>query len=199
MTAIPTIEIRPAGDALLVKAVSQSVWGQPSTWIALGALVISCASFLLTAYDKWNAHRKDQRSREQSIHDEFWLRKVLFPSAIEPAMNFAADTMTALPTFQHGEQAWMDYFLQFQAEHRGHARKLILVATMWPEVYTKLAAEFEVIEDAVAEYCNSVSANPAFLDATAHTKATNAVGAALNAFCVAIRDHQTTIGRTSKS
>lgn len=192
VTGIPTIEVRPQGGAFFVKTESPSVWAQPSTWISVGAVIISFTSLIVTLVDKYLAYRKDQRSREQSIQDEFWLRKVLFPSAIEPAMNFAVETMGNLPAPSSTAQVFQDYFLDFQQKHRGHARKLLLVATMWPDVYKKLNGDFETIEDGVAVYCGTAPLDPN--NATAgHTKVTNDIGEALSNFCVAIRDHQKTI------
>ena len=188
---IPTIEVHPQGGSFLVKTDSPSVWAAPSTWIALGAASISAVSLLVTLFDKWWGHRKDLRSREQSIQDEFWLRKVMFPSAIEPAMLFMANTISDLPASQSSSDDRLAYFAIFQSTHRVHARKLLLVATMWPDVYKKLNIAFEKIEDAVADYCNSPADDAA--NATPHTEATNAINLALSSFCVAIRDHQKSI------
>lgn len=192
VTGVPTIEVRPQGGAFFVRTQAPSVWSQPSTWISVVAVIVSISSLIVTLFDKYLGYRKDLRSREQSIQDEFWLRKVLFPSAIEPAMNFAVATMGNLPAPASSAEVFEAYFLDFQREHRGHARKLLLVATMWPDVYKKLNGDFETIEDGVAEYCSSAPVDPDGAIA-GHTKVTNEISLALSNFCEAIRDHQKTI------
>jgi hypothetical protein len=175
-----------------VKSESPSVWSQPSTWVSVVAVVISLASFGVTVWDKWLGIRKDARSREQSIQDEFWLRKVLFPTSIEPAMGFVTEVIGKLPapTATQGER--LAYFGQFQDEHRTHARKLMLVGTIWPNVFSTLESAFEEIEDAVAEYCQLPDSPQGH--ATARTNATVALTSALSTIYAGIRDHQKSIG-----
>lgn len=193
VTGIPAVEVRPSGGVFLVKAVSPSVWAQPSTWIALVALVVSTLSLIATIVDKVYGLRKDKRSREQSIQDEFWLRKVLFPSAVEPAMNFMAETIATLPAASAEGTVRLAYFSEFQGKLRDHARKLMLVATLWPNVYERLNGAFEAFEDVVADYC-SEAVDPANINMTSHTTATNDVSKHLSTFYSAILNHQNSIG-----
>lgn len=196
VVGVPTIEIRPAGGSFFVKSESPSFWSQPSTWISVIALTISLLGFAVTIWDKWWGFKKDLRSREQSIQDEFWLRKVLFPTAIEPVMTFATDVMAQLPAGTATESERLAYFTSFQDEHRDHARKLVLVATIWPAVYKILASAFEEIEDAVADYCQLPDSPTG--NATGRTVATDTLNASLGKFYVAIRDHQNAIGKKVK-
>lgn len=192
VTSMPAIEVKPAGGVFLVKAENPSVWGQPSTWIAVGALIVSVLSLGATIIDKILTYKKDGRARRQSIQDEFWLRKVIFPSAIEPLMLFFAETSGSLPQDSSEQQARIEYFLDFQAKHRDWARRLLLVGTMWPDVYKKLAEEFEKFEDAVAVYCGPAASGGASSTALrANTVAS--IEGVLNSFCVIIQDHQSSI------
>lgn len=192
MVGTPTILVRSDGP-FLVKAENSSVWGQPSLWISLGALCISILGFAATIFDKWWGIRKDQRARTQSIQDEFWLRKVLFPTALEPAINFMTATLSGLPPGSASEEVRIDYFLTFQTEHRLHARKLLLVGTMWSALYDRLNEKFEAIEDAVADFCGAPDEPGGGTTPNAHTNAMTAISQALNEFVVVIRDHQQTI------
>lgn len=197
VVGVPTIEVRPAGGFLYIKSETPSVWSQPSTWISVIALTTSVLGLGLTVWDKWWGYRKDGRAREQSIQDEFWLRKVLFPTAIEPAMTFVTEVIAQLPAANSTAAERLAYFADFQNSHRERARKLILVGTIWPNVYTTLESAFEEIEDAVADYCNL--SDTATEISTSRVAVNYALNGSLSKFYVTIRDHQNTIGKASRA
>ncbi|NIE67428.1 hypothetical protein [Burkholderia sp. Ax-1719] len=176
-----------------MKSDNPSVWSQPSTWIAFAAVLISLASLGVTVWDKFLGLRKDARSREQSIQDEFWLRKVLFPTSIEPAMTFATEVMGELPAATTTSAERLTYFGSFQEKHRAQMRKLMLVAPIWPNVFSMLEEAFELIEDAVAGYCNLPDSPQGH--ALERTTTTDALSSALSQIYVGIRDHQKSIGK----
>lgn len=62
----------------------------PSIAIALVAMYLSAKSIAYT-------RSKDDRARQQSIQDDFWLRKVISPVSIEPFVTFMTKLLAELP------------------------------------------------------------------------------------------------------
>ncbi|MGF1839174.1 hypothetical protein [Vibrio atlanticus] len=52
-----------------------------SDWIALGALVFSIGSIFYT-------HYLNSKTRKASIHDEFWMREVIYPNCMTSLLEF---------------------------------------------------------------------------------------------------------------
>ena len=62
----------------------------PSILIALFAMYLTAKSIAYTRI-------KDDRARQQSIQDDFWLRKVISPVSIEPFVTFMSEILAELP------------------------------------------------------------------------------------------------------
>jgi len=124
---------------------------------AFYSLIISLLAIGIAVYNIAAGKTKDTKARRQSINDEFWLRKVLFPTSIEPILVFFANTIRTLPKDRSDPLATakeVEEFLEkFKEDHAEQASKLLSVGILKPSLYTDLSAEFEEVEDVVTDFC----------------------------------------------
>ncbi|MGZ9712613.1 hypothetical protein ACXX82_17605 [Glaciimonas sp. GNP009] len=139
----------------LVQIQNNSHFYQESgTWIALAALAVSVTTFLLN-------QQKDSRARKQSIQDDFWLRKVAFPGAMDPTLEFFSWLIAELPNESNklstNNEQIESFREKFQEQHRLIARKLILMGSYSLPLYQKLNEIFQDLEDCIVTYCHANS------------------------------------------
>ena len=77
---------RPVPDSVLDKLL-----------VAMPSIAISLIALGLSAYAVHYNKRKDARARDQSIQDDFWLRKIVSPASIEPFVKLSTDVIAELP------------------------------------------------------------------------------------------------------
>jgi hypothetical protein len=136
---------------LLVKLYDGKAFYQDASfWFSMVALAV-------TLYNLYSAKKKDTSSRRQSINDEFWLRKVLFPTSIEPVLDFFSATLKSLPPDRFDPTANSTSTENFRKttidEYRGVAAKLKAVGILKQTLYDELLDEFEKVEDLITNYC----------------------------------------------
>jgi len=83
---VPTLVCRPLQEGWTGKVLANA----PSVTLSLVALVLSILAY------RYN-RSKDQMARMQSVNDDYWLRKVVSPSSIEPFLSFTTGLMSTLP------------------------------------------------------------------------------------------------------
>jgi hypothetical protein len=67
-----------------------SEWSKPATYTSILALLVSIG---VVVYTLW----KDSRARKHSVEDDYWLRKVVGPIAIEPLLKDILEMISAAP------------------------------------------------------------------------------------------------------
>ena len=77
-------------------------------------LLLSVVAILISASTFLYNRKKDKRSRTQSIYDEFWLRKVVSPIAIEPIVKDFLKVSSNLPIAKkldtdNAKQQWLEH------------------------------------------------------------------------------------------
>lgn len=82
----PIVVCRPESDGWIAKVSTIA----PTVAVSIVALVISLRALRYT-------QSKDQRARNQSVKDDYWLRKVASPASVEPFVAFSSDLMMKLP------------------------------------------------------------------------------------------------------
>lgn len=125
------------------------LYNTPSLILSIFAIIIALKSFF---YNK----NKDRRSRKQSIHDDFWLRKIISPISIEPFLKFTTELRSSLPkdtdTAQDTQQFWTS-----QAKK---INEFCLTFYILDIVDSKLASnvneKLEKFEDCFSEYCGNL-------------------------------------------
>ncbi|TCK96230.1 hypothetical protein [Paraburkholderia sp. BL9I2N2] len=102
---------------------------------------------------------KDRKARTQSISDDYWLRKVVSPLAIEPLIKTMLETISAIPPDCCGPNFLPDaldaFMSKYQQDHRIQSTNLIAFGLLSPKLYDPASEAFDEVEDAVITYCNS--------------------------------------------
>ena len=166
----------------------------PSVLLSLVAIAVSVRTFFYN-------QSKDQRAREQSIRDDFWLRKVVSPLSIEPFLKFAQGLPRELPGMPGSTDEKVEEFWTAQVAKVGdfevafRALRLIEVA-----LGDAVATELEKFEDVLAAYCGELRAH--IKDPTLSAPDATAAGHALITTTLdllkLIQSQQNTVGRVSK-
>lgn len=143
----------------------KAFWQEPTFWVSVAALIFSVVTLVIN-YRASNS--KEAKARRQSINDEFWLRKVVFPLSIEPAITYYSSLKATLPPDRFTVGAtptemslFNDAFSKEQALLRS---KNVAVTTISDPLAKAIAVQQEAIEDAIANYCGANSAGYAPLD-----------------------------------
>ncbi|REG61571.1 hypothetical protein B0G80_4424 [Paraburkholderia sp. BL6669N2] len=143
------------------------IWTLATTFSLL-ALLVSLGS---AAYTAVYTRRKDSRARQQSINDEYWLRKIVSPLVIEPLVKWLLETVGELPadcseaTFS--KDAASAYRDTFQAQMLVHRRNLIVLKQLELALFEKAGEHLDDIEDGVLDYCGENALETKRADGTA--------------------------------
>ena len=147
-------------EPILVSIQSQKQWYQePALYISLLAVAVSLISLVVNLRA---AFKKDKKARIQSIQDEFWLRKVLYPLAIEPALEYYAKMLSSTPADRFDAastpEAIADFKKDFEQQHSAIVAKSVTLGILGQPLFSSIKAELEAIEDLVTDYCFENSA-----------------------------------------
>lgn len=167
----------------------------PSIVLSLVAVGISIATLI---YNR----SKDRGARQQSIKDDFWLRKIVSPISIEPLLKYWTELPRSLPTTGSANKADVEqYWVQQQKsleQFYGSFRVLILIDE---KLAKSVEEKLEEFEDGLAIYCGAIQAHLA--DGTILAPDRAFVLASLTEIIIAvfklIQDHQSIISRTLKA
>lgn len=160
-----------------------------SVLLSLAALVLAVISFFYT-------RSKDGRARRQSIHDEFWLRKVVSPISIEPFLEFVQETNRDLPTAATNkpdvESYYKEWTNKFSDMKMSFSVLNLIDATLDKNVDDALSS----YEDALNVYIGRLLAyldNSSPISPTRNEAATSLMQCALGVL-KPIQEHQLTVG-----
>lgn len=134
-----------------------SEWAKPSNWFSGVAFLLSLS---LAGYTAW----KDIRARRLSINDEYWLRKVVGPIAVEPLLKSILDMIATAPEDNSSaafSQANVDTY------HNDQVKMLSLLAVnattlqlIDANLATSVASQIDLIQDALIDYCGAQQCPP---------------------------------------
>lgn len=134
-----------------------SEWSKASNWISAVALLLSLS---LAGYTAW----KDIRARRLSINDEYWLRKVVGPIAVEPLLKSILDMIASAPEDNSSttfNQASVDSYHQTQVKMLSllavNATTLQLIDA---NLATSVASQIDSIQDDLIDYCGAQQYQP---------------------------------------
>lgn len=121
----------------------------PALSISLLALGMSVCSFFYV-------RSKDSRARQQSIVDDYWLRKIVSPMTIEPFLKLATELALKLPT----EAMTGDEIHAFWMDQVRRTRELSVAFMALALIDEQLSSEIEAMlldfEDNIAQYCGNL-------------------------------------------
>lgn len=123
-----------------------------STVISILALIISLGGLLYTL-------RKDKKARLQSIEDDFWIRKVISPIAMEPLIKKVTETSFIIPEDMRSglfdKDLCNQFGTKFQSEWNQIAGTIDVLALLDKNVCIKAKNHVSNIEDEVLRYCSN--------------------------------------------
>ncbi|MDN7995951.1 hypothetical protein [Burkholderia multivorans] len=160
-------------------------------------MLVSTLAFLLSGGLGFYTFRKDAKVRRQSITDDYWLRKVVSPIAIEPVVKFLLESVAGLPPdccASNYSVSDIDAYLQkYQKDHALHATNLFALGLLKTELYDDVSAHFDDVEDAIITYCaanRNAQMNATGGPAEAHAKAAETIQRKLNEMLQLVRNYQ---------
>lgn len=138
----PTVNHEPLASKLVSNA--------PSIVLSLVAIGISIASFF---YNK----RRDERSRRQSIQDDFWIRKIISPISVEPFLKYSTQLSAGLPT-AHGSTHEMvrEFWTNSSAKITEYTLTFSVFGFLDRDLDAALQGELEKFDECLAVYCGKL-------------------------------------------
>jgi len=147
-TSHAVIICRPVPDSVIDKL-----------FVAGPSIIISLIALGLSAYAVYYNKQKDARVREQSIQDDFWLRKIVSPASIEPFVKLSSEVIAELPdvtdpTFsEDGAKTWYGQHHTTLLRLKPGFKTLELLSV---GLLAQVEAELESFEDELATYVGAV-------------------------------------------
>jgi hypothetical protein len=125
--------------------------------------LISTLALMVSIGTLWYTRNKDVKTRRQSIEDEFWIRKVLSPIALEPLIKEITDLVSKLPEDCESPAWRKDGFKPFitsvQPKLQQLQSSMHALAMLDPSVCVEAQKHLSAIEDLVLEYCGANAGN----------------------------------------
>lgn len=116
---------------------------------ALGVL-LSVASFFYT-------RSKDKRARRLSVEDDFWLRGIIRPHAVDPMIKLVLETTGDLPQDCMAPgwdaEALRGFSLQYQIKHQQTVAAIYSLSLLDGDLCKSVLLQLDNIEDTVVRYC----------------------------------------------
>lgn len=123
------------------------------------APAISFLALLLSLGTIRYTYRKDAHSRRQSVEDDFWLRKVISPIALEPFIKevneLAADLPNDCANRQRGGADYRTFVKDWQPKLQRMQSSMQVLALLDVSVCQRTITEIQIIEDILLEYCGA--------------------------------------------
>lgn len=121
----------------------------PSFFTSMAALILSGLAY------KYN-RAKDQRARKQSISDDFWLRKVVSPVAIEPFVRFVISLSSTLPSTNSSAEDTEKFWTSSANSFGEFSASFFNLELISADLHKEVAALLEAMEDELSNYCGAV-------------------------------------------
>ncbi|TWI62566.1 hypothetical protein IP91_04087 [Pseudoduganella lurida] len=127
-----------------------SEWGTPSTIVAVIALVVSLGVPIYT----W---LKDKGDKKKSVEDDYWLRQVVGPVAIEPLLKNVIELIGAVPADAISGNFSLQNIHEFHEQYLKKLATLAVNANSLQIIDGRLAAKAAVaideIQELMIDYC----------------------------------------------
>lgn len=158
----------------------------------------SAFALLVSLGTAFYTYRKDRRARKQSIDDDYWIRKVIGPIAIEPLTKDIVEIATMLPSDCNSpayDKAHLIRFMQtHQAKLEQHVNAVYSLTLIDDELCKVVVGLMSEIEESLLEYCgNNAGAYKTASGQPINSRqsAQRSMLAALNKVLAAVRKYQT--------
>lgn len=129
-----------------------SEWSKPATYTSILALVVSVG---VVCYTFW----KDTRARKHSVEDDYWLRKVVGPIAIEPLLKDILEMIAAAPndatSATFSSEATNKYHTTYLAKLSSLAVNSSSLQIIDKQLAAGTAAAIDQLQDLMIGYCSA--------------------------------------------
>lgn len=144
----------PTSATVLMCKSDESLWEKslltlPSFFTSVAALILSGLAY------KYN-RAKDQRARKQSISDDFWLRKVVSPVAIEPFVKFVISLSSTLPSTTSSAEDTKKFWAAGVTSFGEFSASFFNLELISADLHKEVAALLEAMEDELSNYCGAL-------------------------------------------
>ena len=123
------------------------------------AIAASGFAVLLSLISLFYSHQKDIKARRQSINDDFWIRKIISPIAIEPLIKDITEIISRLPadckSYQWSLDSFRPYAEDFTVKKQLLTTALFAFSLLDKKLYKSAIQHLDNIEDILVEYCGS--------------------------------------------
>ncbi len=172
--------------ALSSATVAADEKSKPVDWftrtIAIIGLVASVAGFGFTIY-------KTRRDRRLSIEDDFWFRKIITPTTIEPMLQSFVTLLDQMPTRGCTEETQRSFALKVTSEFQRLNSTAQVLALFHGNLPAEVCAKLTLCEDSLMEYSTKLAHADDGPDSSIAT-VKHRVWAQLNDVLRVIRDRQ---------
>ena len=103
---------------------------------------------------------KGRRDRRLSIEDDFWFRKVITPTTIEPILEGIAGLLEGMPVRSSPSTDQSAYALKVTTEFQRFAALAQTLALFHESLPQGVGAKLSVCEDTLTEYCAGLASPP---------------------------------------
>lgn len=168
--------------------------GGISVVIALVALYFSSRTLFYNI-------NKDDRARKQSIQDDFWLRKVVSPSTIEPFFLYTNGLREKLPSYKDRSNSAQQAVKKFSKENSKKLNSLSLafgsLGLIDPELARDISKDFEKFEDNISTYIENLGfyLENKIPEAPDHVEVIDNAQSLMQEILLKIQLHQTKLGQ----
>lgn len=160
----------------------------PAFGVSLIALGISLAAFRYT-------RKKDKTAREQSIKDDFWLRKVLSPSTIEPWVKLMGEMLTGLPAVGVTTSQLEEWKQSRLSQIRAIGATFVALRLIDEALFEKVERAAGDVEDRLVGYLSEMAAHlETGAPAPSRPEAVAELATMGVAVLIPIKEHQTMVG-----
>lgn len=132
-------------------AAEISEWSKPANYTSSLALVVSVGVVIYT-------YRKDSRARKHSVEDDYWLRKVVGPIAIEPLLKEILEMVSAAPSdagsAHFSSSAVDEYHTLYLAKLSALAVQSASLQIIDKQLAAGTAIAIDQIQDLMIDYCH---------------------------------------------
>lgn len=143
------VQVNGNNTIALCEPPAQTAWEKfftPALALSLIAIVLSIISLRYTK-------SKDLNARQQSIYDDFWLRKIVSPLSIEPFFKYGTDLAGSLPiassaTIEQVQNYWLEQQKKISGFYSAFNSLLLIEGNLATQVEKKL----EQFEDCLATH-----------------------------------------------
>jgi hypothetical protein len=108
-------------------------------------------------FNLYSARQKAKRDRDLSIDDEYWLRKVLTPTVIEPILERISVLLDATPSSYVDQEAVKSFAVRITTVFQPLRKSVASLAIFDPDLPSKMDAGLEKCEDLMTEYASSLA------------------------------------------